>query len=93
MSALPSISALGDVSLINNILVSVAALVSVLAQTLTNGLSELGTSPSPSLPKFICSDSSCSVPWGNRTANGTNYYEDVPDTGKICSSAIANLCI
>jgi hypothetical protein len=83
MSALPNLQALGNVNLINNILISVAALVSTLTQGLTNGLSDLGVLPSPSLQPFLCSTGSCDqVPWGNRTANGTNYYEDVPDTGK-----------
>ena len=84
MSALPTLPGLGDVSLINNILISVAALVSTLSQTLTNGASEWGALPSPSLSPFLCPGDSCTdqpVPWGNRTANGTNYYEDVPDTG------------
>lgn len=83
MSALPALQSLGDTNLINNILISVAVLVSTLTQTLTNGLSNLGTLPSPNLQPFLCSTGSCDqVPWGDRTANGTNYYEDVPDTGK-----------
>lgn len=89
MSALPPLSALGNVSFINNILVSVQVLVSFLSQTLTNGDSTWGTLPSPNLGPFLCEiDGSCAgqpAPWGNRTANGTNYYEDVPDTGKSLS--------
>lgn len=85
MSTLPILSGLGDVSLINNILISVAALVSTLGQALTNGASEWGTLPSPNLPEFLCPGDLCEVPWGNRTANGTNYYEEanIPDTGKV----------
>lgn len=86
MSALPTLSGLGDVSLINNIPISVAALLSTLSQASTNGASEWGTLPSPSLPPFLCPGDSCPdqpVPWGNRTANGTNYDKDIPDTGKL----------
>ena len=85
MSALPILSGLGDVNLINNILISVAALVSTLSQALTNGASEWGTLPSPNLSQYLCPGDSCEVPWGNRTANETNYYEEanIPDTGTV----------
>ena len=72
-------SSLGDVTLINNILTSTGVLVSALASPLQNGGSTLGLLPSPVLPAFL--GGSQGVPWGNRTAGGTNVYEDTPTTG------------
>lgn len=76
---LPLLDGLGNVTLINNILSGVGLLTSILPDLLQNGKGTLGILPSPVLPPFL--GGSQGIPWGNRTAEGTNVYEDTPDTG------------
>lgn len=76
---LPALEGLGNVTFINNILDSVGVLTSLLPDFLQNGHGTLGILPSPVLPAFL--GGSEGVPWGNRTAAGTNVYQDTPDTG------------
>ena len=53
-----------------------------LDQSKTNGNSDLGTSKAPTRPKFLGDGPMPNgKPWGGRTAEYTNYYKDVPNTG------------
>jgi hypothetical protein len=55
----------------------------VLDQTVTNGLSLLGTLTPPTLPKFLADAiPSAGYPWGTDTIQNTNPYHDSPNTGK-----------
>lgn len=76
---------LGNTSFINSLLVSAGVAVSLLTGPLQNGNSTLGTLPPVILPPFLGGPGHDAVPWGNRTANGTNYYQDVPSTGVVRS--------
>jgi hypothetical protein len=76
---LPLLDGLGNVTLINNLLSSVGVLTSLLPDLLQNGKGTLGILPSPVLPAFL--GGSEGIPWGDRTAAGTNVYENTPDTG------------
>ncbi|KAB8360960.1 hypothetical protein FH972_024692 [Carpinus fangiana] len=83
MALLPVLmpSVLGNVGFINNLLTSTGVLLSLLPQLLQNGGGQLGVLPSPVLPPFLGGPGHDTSPWGNRTANNTNYYEDAPSTG------------
>lgn len=70
---------LGNVTFINNLLNSLGVLVSLVPDLLQNGNSPLGLLPTPVLPPFL--GGSVGTPWGNRTVNNTNVYQDTPDTG------------
>lgn len=72
---------LGAVQFINALLVSVGVGISLLSDIAQNGNSPLGVLPGPVLPPYLGGPGHDNVPWGNRTANGTNYYVDIPDTG------------
>lgn len=74
---------LGPVTFINNFLASTGVLLSIIPGLLQNGNSSLGLLPVPVLPPFLGGSGSGSslYPWGNRTAGGTNAYNDPPDTG------------
>ncbi|KAL9080547.1 MAG: hypothetical protein Q9157_000689 [Trypethelium eluteriae] len=45
------------------------------------GSSYLGTLGAPTLPQWLDGPMPQGFPWGNRTAGGTNPYDDFPDTG------------
>jgi hypothetical protein len=57
--------------------------VTVLDQTITNGLSLLGTKNAPLLPKFL-SDGlpPDTFPWGRDTTRNTDAYHNSPNTGR-----------
>ena len=76
-------SSLGNVGLINNLLTTIGVGITTLPAFMQNGNSSLGLLPVPVLPAFLGGPDSYSseFPWGNRTANGTDYYKDIPDTG------------
>lgn len=57
--------------------------VSVLEQTVTNGVSLLGTLKAPVLPKFLPFDGHESFPWGRETTRNTNPYTNSPTTGRV----------
>ena len=57
--------------------------VSVLEQTVTNGVSLLGTLTAPVLPKFLPFDGDESFPWGRETTRNTNPYTNSPTTGAV----------
>lgn len=57
--------------------------VSVLEQTVTNGVSLLGTSKAPVLPKFLPFASEEISPWGQETTRNTNPYTNSPTTGVV----------
>ncbi|MCJ1336503.1 hypothetical protein MMC09_001779 [Bachmanniomyces sp. S44760] len=60
------------------------SLVSALSQTLTNGLSVLGTLQAPVLPDFLTSNPlPDGFPWGTDTASNTDPYTQSPVTGVI----------
>ena len=53
-----------------------------LSQEQTNGNSKLGTFDAPKLPHFLNGGPiSQGFPWGGRTCENTNYYDDTPNTG------------
>jgi len=58
-----------------------------LKQTETNGDSLLGSFEAPTYGKFISSSRrrQTTAPWGSRTAQSTNTYQDAPDTGVVRS--------
>lgn len=56
---------------------------SVLDQTVTNGVSLLGTLKAPVLPKFLPLHSDGTFPWGGETTRNTNPYTNSPDTGVV----------
>lgn len=59
-------------------------MISSLAQTITNGGGTYGTLSSPVYPKFLTNNPlPQGYPWGTRTAEGTNSYVDVPNTGVV----------
>jgi FtsP/CotA-like multicopper oxidase with cupredoxin domain len=78
-------ASLGNVTFINDFLTSLGATLgiglTVLPVILQNGNSSLGVLPVPVLPAFLGGPDSAGVPWGDRSANNTNYYQDIPDTG------------
>lgn len=48
----------------------------------TNGASLWGTFDAPTFPQFLTSNALPSgLPWGNKTADNSNPYKEVPDTG------------
>lgn len=65
-------------------ILSSSLLVAQLPQTVTNGLSLLGTLNAPVLADFLASSIS-GFPWGSRTAATTNPYEQSPTTGIVRS--------
>ncbi|OBT63540.1 hypothetical protein VE03_07037 [Pseudogymnoascus sp. 23342-1-I1] len=70
-------------NIISSIL-SATSLISSLSQVSTSGGSVLGTLSAPFLPKFL-EDGPLprGFPWGDASADFTNPYEEVPNTGKI----------
>lgn len=55
-----------------------------LSQVQQNGDTDLGTLDAPKLPSFLTSGGTplpFGHPWGQSTANNTNYYTDTPNTG------------
>lgn len=67
-----------------SLLVSVLASTVSLDQTITNGLSSLGTLTAPPLPKFLENNPlPDGFPWGDRSCTDTNPYTDAPDTGVV----------
>lgn len=54
-----------------------------LSQDQTNGGAVWGTANAPLLPNFVSGPLQNGFPWGNRTANNTNYYDEsqIPNTG------------
>ena len=65
----------------------VLALARALSQNETNGASLWGTLDTPVIPSFLTPNESdplpSGFPWGSRTANDSNPYKDVPDTGVV----------
>jgi FtsP/CotA-like multicopper oxidase with cupredoxin domain len=53
----------------------------LLPAVLQNGDTSLGTLSVPALPTFRGAPEQTGVPWGDRTANNTNYYDEIPETG------------
>jgi FtsP/CotA-like multicopper oxidase with cupredoxin domain len=68
--------------LVGSLLTTVLSTVSVLDQTVSNGLSLLGTLTSPVLPKFLPKGEG-PFPWGSDTIKNTNPYHDSPNTGVV----------
>ncbi|KAI9773256.1 MAG: hypothetical protein M1839_002168 [Geoglossum umbratile] len=75
------------VAIINGITTLFAAL----PQLETNGDSRLGTSDAPQLGDCVGvegnalslnSDADTTIPWGDRTVNNSNQYQDTPNTGE-----------
>jgi hypothetical protein len=75
------------VAIINGITTLFAAL----PQLETNGDSRLGTSEAPQLgdcvgsegnPLSLNSGADTTIPWGDRTVNNSNQYQDTPNTGE-----------
>lgn len=57
--------------------------VSVLDQTITNGVSVLGTLNAPVLPKCLPFHGDGAFPWGQETTRNTNPYTNSPTTGVV----------
>jgi FtsP/CotA-like multicopper oxidase with cupredoxin domain len=78
-------SGLGDVSFINTFLSSLGTTLGVglvtIPALLQNGNTSLGLLPVPVLPDFLGGPGQTGAPWGDRMANDTNYYQDIPTTG------------
>lgn len=67
-------------------LTNVTALLASMPQSMTNGPSQLGTISAPTLPQHLTNNPIINgYPWGSATANGTNPYEESPNTGVIRS--------
>lgn len=70
-------------SVIKNIVQSIS-LVPALSQSATNGASTYGTLQAPLIAAFLTNNPlPQGFPWGSRTANNSNPYENSPTTGVI----------
>ncbi|KAI9825280.1 MAG: hypothetical protein M1832_001314 [Thelocarpon impressellum] len=71
-------------SFISNILTGALSLSGALPQTVTNGLSKLGTLDAPVVSDFLVDNPLPNgFPWGLKTADNANPYKDAPNTGVI----------
>ncbi len=71
-------------SLITNILTGALSLSAALPQTVTNGLSILGTLNAPTVSDFLTDNPLPNgFPWGSKTADNANPYSESPNTGVI----------